>query len=108
MVFEDVLQKAREMASKADISDVGFMAVQVNITGGGSGVFYVEVKDGRISVEPYDYYDRQCALTIAGDDFARFVAGELDPVEAFTSSRLWVDGDLGRALDFANLVQDKK
>ncbi len=108
MNFEDVLQKAREMAAAADISGVDFMAVQINITGEGSGVFYVEVKDGRISVEPYEYYDRQCALTISDDDFAAFASGKLDPIEAYDDGRLVVDGDLGKALEFSNLVQGKE
>ena len=105
MKFETVLGRARTMAAKADISGIGFMAVQINITGEGQGVFYVEVRDGRISVEPYEYYDRQCAITISDDDFNRLLKGSLDPVKAYDAGRLRVDGDLDSALKFSELVQ---
>ena len=65
MKFASILKRARTLAAEADISQVDFLAVQINIEGEENGVFYVEVKDGRISVEPYEYYDRQCAVTIS-------------------------------------------
>ena len=60
-----MLAKVRGIAEKTDVSDKDFLAVQVNITGKDEGVFYVEVKDHRISVEPYEYNDRNCAITIS-------------------------------------------
>ena len=105
MTFETILEKAREMARKADISGIDFLAVQINIEGGESGVFYVEVKDGRISVEPYEYYDRQCRIAISGDDFDRLIRGTLDPRKAYDEGTLRVDGDLDKALKFSELIQ---
>ena len=55
MTFNELLAKVRNLAAKADVSDKDFLAVQINITGKESGVFYVEVKDHKISVEPYEY-----------------------------------------------------
>ena len=46
---------------------------------------YVEVKDGRVSVEPYEYYDRQCMITISDDDFSKLTRGRLDPVKSIGS-----------------------
>ena len=107
MVFTDILGIAREMAAKADISEVGFMAVQINVEGEAQGVFYVEVKDGRISVEPYEYYDRQCSITISGQDFNSLLEGRLDPVKAYDEGRLRVDGDVDKALQFSGLIRNK-
>ncbi|HCI73096.1 MAG TPA: SCP-2 sterol transfer family protein [Lachnospiraceae bacterium] len=107
MTFETVLGKAREMAAKADISGIDFLAVQINIQGEQTGVFYVEVKDGRISVEPYEYYDRQCRIMISGEDFEGLLRGTLDPGKAYDEGRLQVEGDLGKALTFAELVQNQ-
>ena len=39
MTFDELLEKVRTIASKADVSDKDFLAVQVNITGEGEGVF---------------------------------------------------------------------
>ena len=41
MKFEELLTKVRTMAQKADVSNQDFLAVQVNIEGKESGVFYV-------------------------------------------------------------------
>lgn len=105
MTFNDILEKVRGLAAKADVSNVDFLAVQVNITGKSNGVFYVEVKNHKISVEPYEYNDRNCALTISLADFNKLIDGKLDPVVAFTMGKLKVDGDVGKALEFAKLVK---
>lgn len=105
MKFANILKKARTLAAEADISGVDFLAVQINIEGEENGVFYVEVKDGRISVEPYEYYDRQCAITISDADFSKLMRGKLDAVKAFNEGRLRVEGDLGRALQFSELLK---
>lgn len=106
MKFANILKRARALAAEADISQVDFLAVQVNIEGEENGVFYVEVKDGRISVEPYEYYDRQCAITISDTDFSKLTRGKLDPVKAYDEGRLRAEGDLGRGMQFTELLQN--
>lgn len=105
MTFDELLEKVRKAASKADVSDKDFLAVQVNITGKESGVFYVEVKDHKISVEPYEYNDRNCAVTMSMENFNKLIDGKLDPVLAFTLGKLKVDGDTGKALEFSKLIR---
>ena len=99
------MAKVRGIAEKTDVSDKDFLAVQVNITGKDEGVFYVEVKDHRISVEPYEYNDRNCAITISMTNFNKLIDGKLDPVLAFTTRKLKVDGDVGKALEFSRLLK---
>ena len=106
MKFETILKKARKMAAQADISEVDFLAVQINITGDSPGVFYVEVKDGRVSVEPYEYYDRQCSISISGSDLNKLIQGKLDPAQAYDDGVLQADGDLGKALEFSELIKE--
>ncbi len=108
MTFDELLTKVRAAAENADVSNVDFLAVQVNITGKNAGVFYVEIKDGRIRVEPYDYHDRSCGFTVSMDHFIKIMDGKLDPVLAFSTGRLKVDGDLGKALEFSKLLKSKK
>ncbi len=105
MKFDEMLEKVRKTAEKADVSNIDFLAVQVNITGDNSGVFYVEVKDHKISVEPYEYNDRNCAISMGMDDFNKRLDGKLDPVMAFTLGKLKVDGDVGKALEFSKLLK---
>ncbi len=105
MTFDGLLKKVRKIAGNVDAEGKDFLAVQVNITGDNGGVFYVEVKDGKINVEPYEYNDRNCALTIDMDNFNKLLDGKLDPVKAFTFGKLKVDGDVGKALEFAKLIK---
>ena len=105
MKFEELIEKVRTLAKKADVSGTDFLAVQVNINGVDGGVFYVEVKDHKISVEPYEYIDKSCAITINMSDFNKLIDGKLDPVFAFTTGKLKVDGDVGKALEFSKLIK---
>lgn len=105
MTFDELVTKVRTLASGVDVSDKDFLAVQINITGKTPGVFYVEVKDHRISVEPYDYHDRNCAITINMTNFNKLIDGKLDPVLAFTTGKLKVEGDVGKALEFSQLIK---
>ena len=105
MTFNELLEKVRGMSDRADVSNTDFLAVQINITGDDPGVFYVEVKDHNISIEPYEYNDRNCAITMNMNDFNKLIDGKLDPVVAFTIGNLKVDGDIGKALEFAKLVK---
>ena len=105
MTFDEIVTKVREIASGVNVADKGFLAVQVNLTGEDGGVFYVEVKDGHVNVEPYSYDNRDCEVTMSIDDFNMLVEGKLDPVFAFTTGKLKVNGDIGKALEFSKLIK---
>ena len=106
MTFNDLLEKVRFLSQKIDASNVNFLAVQVNITGDNGGVFYMEIKEGKINIEPNDYHDRSCGITINMDHFNKLLDGKLDAVAAFTLGKLKVDGDLGKAIEFSNLIKN--
>ena len=105
MTFDELLAKVRKIADKADVSGIGFLAAQINITGDNGGVLYAEVKDGRVNVEPYPYNDRNCEITMSMDNFNKLIDGKLDPVAAFTLGKLKVGGDVGKALEFSKIVR---
>lgn len=107
MTFEETLAKVRGIAANENAEGAPFLAVQINLTGKNGGVFYVEVKDGKINVEPYEYNDRSCAITIDPANFDKLMNGKLDPVAAYTVGKLKVDGDLGKALEFSKLINKK-
>lgn len=105
MTFEEIMTKVKEKAKEVDASKTDFLAVQVNLTGENGGVFYVEVKDGKVNAEPYEYNDRSCAITMTPENFMKFLGGKLDPVLAFTTGKLKVEGDVGKALEFSKLIK---
>ena len=105
MALPEIITKLRKMAEGIDVSNVDFLAVQVNLKDLDPGTFYVEVKDHKINIEPYEYIDRNCAITITSKDFTKLIDGKLDPIAAFTLGKLKVDGDLGKALEFSKIVK---
>ncbi len=110
MTFEKLFEKVKKMAANADVSDQDFLAVQINVTGKDekeSGVFYVEIKDHKLSVEPYDYHDRQCAITMNNEDFIKMMDGKLDSMVAFGLGKLKLEGDAGKAIEFSKLLKKK-
>lgn len=105
MTFNEILEKVREQAKQTDVSGIDFLAVQINLTGKDGGVFYLETKNGNVSVEPYEYIDRSCGITLEPVNFIKLMEGKLDPVAAFTTGKLKVDGDLGKALEFSKIIK---
>lgn len=105
MTYEEIVEKVRERLADVDTSGVqGLLAIQVNITGEGEGAFYVEVKDGVLSVEPYEYYDRQAKITMKSKNFLALMDGKLNPMAAFTLGKLKIDGSIEKVLEFSKLL----
>ena len=106
MTYESVVQAARKKFLDADVSSVnGTLALQVNLIGKVEGIFYIEIKDGRVSIEPYEYYDRNAILIINATNFTKLINGKLDPVIAFTTGKLKVEGDVNAALELIKFIK---
>lgn len=105
MQFEDLLTKVRSVASKVDVPERDSLAVQVNLTGDGSGVFYVEMRKGGVSVEPGAHDEHDCVITMAAMSFERMMEGKLDPMLGFTLGVLRVEGNMAKALEFSRLIR---
>ncbi len=111
MTYEEIVQSAKDILLKKDVSGFkGHLAVQVDVTGEGEGIFYIELKDGELFVEPYDYNDRDCKLIASADTLTKLVTGKLDAVLAFTTGKLKVEGSIDKALEFQKIckAKDKK
>ena len=56
MKYEEIVEKVKAATSKANVSRaVGHIAFQFNIEGEGEGAFYLEIADGKVNVEPFEY-----------------------------------------------------
>ncbi|MCD7723702.1 MAG: SCP2 sterol-binding domain-containing protein [Clostridiales bacterium] len=106
MTYESLVNTVRNKFKGADVSSVsGTLAYQFNVTGKAEGIFYVEIKDGSVNVEPYEYYDRNAIITINGTNLIKLINGKLDPVLAFTTGKLKVDGDVNAALQLIKFIK---
>ena len=104
MTFSEFFALVKEKLSQADVSAI-HEDVAFDITGQEAGTFYVELKGGKLSVEPYDYHDRDARITCSADTLMKIAAGKLDPVAAFTLRKIKVDGKIEKALLLKQLMK---
>lgn len=108
MTYADFFALVKEQFMGADVSDVKeHLAYQFNITGEAEGIFYVEVKEGQLYVEPYEYFDRDAMFTASAETLMKIAEGKLDPVLAFTLQKLKVEGNIDKALKLKDLINSK-
>ena len=109
MTYADMFSKVKGMMMKADVSTVNeHLAYQFNVTGEAEGIFYAEVKEGKLYVEPYEYYDRDAIFTCSAGTLFKINEGKLDPVLAVTLGKLKVEGNIDKALYLKKLIDSRK
>lgn len=109
MTYADMFSKVKGMLMDADVSEIHeHLAYQFNITGEAEGIFYAEVKDGKLFVEPYEYFDRDAMFTCTAETLFKIAEGKTDPVLAFTLGRLKVEGNIDKALRLKDLINSKR
>jgi len=88
-VFERMGECFRaEVAAGVDV------VFQFNISGPGGGDWHVTVKDGACTVEAGVHSKPTTTLKIADGDFLKLIGGQLPAMQAFTSGKLKIKGDL--------------
>lgn len=109
MTYEEIVAKAKEELGSADVSNYeGHLALQINITGEGHGAFYAEIREGKLYIEPFEYYDNDAVLTADGSDIISLFSGALDPAAAFESGKLTVTGDIAKVLSIQPIIENNK
>ena len=76
MTYEEIVGYVKKKAAKADAKNFAPVAVQIDITGEGEGAFYVAVADGKVDVQPYEYFDHNAKVIADGNDFVAFLDGK--------------------------------
>jgi putative sterol carrier protein len=77
--------------------------IQFDLSGDSGGVWAVTVADGQCTVK--DGASESPTLTIAMDaeDFVALTRGDLNPMNAFMSGKIKLQGDMGLAMKFQSL-----
>ena len=104
MTYEEIVEQVRKTLAKADAASVKeHAALQVNIRGEGEGAFYIEVQPGQITVEPYEYFDRDILITAEAAPLMEVVNGQIDIINANLTGKIVAEGDLRKAEVFKEL-----
>jgi len=67
---------------------------QYIISGSGGGNWFVAVKDSKCAVTEGTAEKSTCTLIISDGDFVELITGKLNPMQAFTSGKLKIEGDI--------------
>lgn len=68
----------------------------------------MEVKDGQIDVQPYDYRDRDILVTADAQTILDMMSGKLDMVYAYLTHKISAEGDLGKVDILKKLIGSAK
>lgn len=99
MTYEELIATAKDYYEKADASAITeHVAIQFNVTGEAAGAYYLEIKDGKAYVEPYEYYDRDLLVTADTKTLLSIATGKLGMEAAYFTGKLKAEGNLGKAL----------
>ena len=59
MTYEELVKKLKSNFEGMDAGKIKeHLAIQFNVAGEAEGALYMEIRDGKVMIEPYEYYDR--------------------------------------------------
>ena len=64
----------------------------------------VEVRDGKMFIEPYEYHDCDAAFTCSADLLFKLAAGKADPVASVLMGKLKVEGSIDKAMQIKTFL----
>jgi putative sterol carrier protein len=67
---------------------------QFTISGPGGGDWYAAVREGACTVEAGTHEKPTTTLKMSDDDFLKYVSGQLPAMQAYSSGKLKIEGDL--------------
>ena len=101
MTYEKIVEKVKKALAKVDASGVkGHLAVQVDVYGEGEGAFYIEVKDGKVDVQPYEYFDHDLRIRCTGDEIVAIAEGKKKILEEVAAENVEALRNVSRLGDF--------
>ena len=110
MTFFEMFDAAKAGLANANVSGLnGHVAIQIEVTEDGCGIFYAEITDGVLNVQPYDYRDNTAAVTLPHSTLFALLRRETTLPEAVAQEKAFVQGCMESAAKlFAAVPVPKK
>ena len=110
MTFFEMFDAAKAGLANANVSGLnGHVAIQIEVTEDGCGIFYAEITDGVLNVQPYDYRDNTAAVTLPHSTLFALLRRETTLPEAVAQEKAFVQGCMESAAKlFAAVPVSKK
>jgi hypothetical protein len=94
MTYHELVEKVKAAFTSVDAANLEHIAVQVNVTGEeAGGAFYIEAADGRLAVEPWEYFDRDAQVTLSAEDILTIAEGKQTLEAAIADGTVALDGN---------------
>jgi putative sterol carrier protein len=78
---------------------------QFNISGEGGGNWHSVIKDGACSIDAGAHHKPACTIKMAAADFLAMMGGKLSAMQAYTSGKLQIEGDVMKSQLLEKLFQ---
>ena len=79
--------------------------IQISISGEGGGEWSVTVDNGKVTVEPGQLTNPQLVIKSSAENALKLIRGELNPMSAFMTGKVKINGDMGLAMKLFNLLK---
>ncbi len=107
MTFEEIYSMTKEYFEQKDFEAMGqgVYAYEFDVTGEGEGKFFMEVRDGQLDMQPFDYKNSLCSFTLSSASLCALIGRSLTPTEAYSTGRLTIHGDVSAAFRLADALE---
>ena len=99
------IYKKIDAAAAKNIVSQGKAAVDIKLYGPFEAHMYIEIKNGVVSVAPYDYIEKDIEAAVSVENALAIADGKLTVEEAVENGALYVFGNVQFALMFAKLFK---
>jgi hypothetical protein len=101
MTFSKAFDEIKQCFAHTDTAKLQKrFAFQCNITGPGAGAFYITHFDDKLSIEPFDYRDRDAQFWATADTYVKVLTGQISYDSAVDTGMLHVQGNIDTARQF--------
>ena len=98
MTYEELVKKLKSNFEGMDAGKIKeHLAIQFNVAGEAEGALYMEIRDGKVMIEPYEYYDRDILVFVETDALLSIADGELTIYDAFKEGKFYAEGNQAKA-----------
>jgi putative sterol carrier protein len=80
--------------------------VQFDLTGEGGDKYFVEIAEGKINTGKGTTDDPTATIHMEAEDYKNMISGDLNPVTAFMTGKIKVEGDLNTVMKFQTLFNN--
>ncbi len=106
MTFTEAFEKVKKTAAKCKPKNISeHLAIQINLTDDdANGICYLEISNGNLNFEPYDYYDNDAVFHISSQNLIKLLSGRLNFEKAIETGVLLIDGNVQKASVIKNII----